>query len=420
MSNKFFVLLTTGALVCAGFLVAVTPVRSQGRGDMRPVAIPEGLGKEVVQAQCVRCHTLNNIVNSGGYTREGWATAIGTMVELPMDQVALVSEYLAKNFPEQLRPPAVVVAGRVSVSIKEWVVPTLGSRPHDPEPGPDGTVWWAGQFASVLGRLDPKTGEMKEYPTKTPASGPHGLEVDKSGNVWFTANYKAYVGKLDPKTGDVTEYPTGDPEARDPHTPIFDNEGILWYTLQGSNMVGRLDPKTGQTKLVKVPTPRSSPYGMVVSSKNVPFFVEFGANKIASIDSTTMEIKEYTLPIPESRPRRVAITSDDVLWYTDYPRGYLGRFDPKTGRTGEWPSPGGPRSQPYGIAALNDVIWYSESGVRPNTLVRFDPKTETFQTWVIPAGGGVVRNLKATDDGKLVLAESGVNRVAVVEIKERQ
>ena len=170
-------------------------------------------------------------------------------------------------------------------------------------------------------------------------------------------------------------------------------------------------------KLVKVQTPRSNPYGMVVSSKNVPFFVEFGANKIASIDSATMEIKEYTLPNPDTRPRRVAITSDDVLWYGDYTRGYLGRFDPKTGKASEWPSPGGPKSQPYGIAALNDVIWYSESAVRPNTLVRFDPKTEKFQTWVIPAGGGVVRNLKATDDGKLVLAESGLNRIALVEIK---
>ena len=73
-------------------------------------------------------------------------------------------------------------------------------------------------------------------------------------------------------------------------------------------------------------------------------------------------------------------------------------------------------SRPYGIAALNGVIWYSESAVSPNTLVRFDPKTEKFQTWVIPSGGGVVRNMMATHDGKLVLACSGRNRVAVVEI----
>ena len=55
--------------------------------------------------------------------------------------------------------------------------------------------------------------------------------------------------------------------------------------------------------------------------------------------------------------------------------------------------------------------------MRTNTLVRFDPRTERFQTWTIPSGGGVVRNMMKTPDGNLVMAESGVNRVALVEIQ---
>jgi len=155
---------------------------------------------------------------------------------------------------------------------------------------PDGMIWWTGQFASVIGRLDPKTGEMKEFRTKTPASGPHGLTADKDGNIWFTGNFKGYVGKLDPKTGEVTEYSSTavDPAARDPHTPIFDQKGTLWFTLQGANMIGRIKPTTDAMKLVTSPTPRSNPYGMVVSSKGVPFLVEFGANKVASLDPETM------------------------------------------------------------------------------------------------------------------------------------
>ena len=82
----------------------------------------------------------------------------------------------------------------------------------------------------------------------------------------------------------------------------------------------------------------------------------------------------------------------------------------------EWPSPSGPQSQPYGIIAIKDVIWYNESAVRPNTLVRFDPKTEKFQSWIIPSGGGVVRNMSVTKDGNLAMAESGVNRVALVTL----
>ena len=76
-----------------------------------------------------------------------------------------------------------------------------------------------------------------------------------------------------------------------------------------------------------------------------------------------------------------------------------------------------PGSRPYGIAARDDgTIWYSESGVTPNTLVAFDPATETFAQWPIPSGGGVVRNIAAAPDGRLYLACSGVNKVAVVEI----
>ena len=84
----------------------------------------------------------------------------------------------------------------------------------------------------------------------------------------------------------------------------------------------------------------------------------------------------------------------------------------------EWLSPAGPKSQPYGIAVIDGKIWYSESGVQPNTIVMFDPATEKFQTWPIPSGGGVVRNVSVTKDGNLALALSGVNKVALVEIRK--
>jgi virginiamycin B lyase len=54
--------------------------------------------------------------------------------------------------------------------------------------------------------------------------------------------------------------------------------------------------------------------------------------------------------------------------------------------------------------------------VRPNALVRFDPKSESFSAEAIPSGGGVVRNMVATPNGRLYLACSGVNKVAVVDV----
>jgi virginiamycin B lyase len=416
MLRKSHVLLV---FLCCLVALSVVPVRSQGqpqgRGRGQAPALPDGPGKEIVQTKCAACHGLNLIANWGGDTKQGWQTLFGTMVSLPKDQSDTIAEYLTTTFPDQPRPKPNLISGPVTVSFKEWVVPSLGSRPHDPEPGPGGTIWWTGMFANVLGRVDPKTGQMKEYPLKTPASGPHGLAFDKAGNLWFTANSKGYIGKLDPKTGDITEYKLP-PEVRDPHTPLFAPNGMLFFTAQNANYVGRLDPKTGEVKVMKTPTERANPYGMVFDTKGVPFVCDFGTNKIIRIDPITLEIKEYELPNAESRPRRIAIAPDDIIWYADYSRGYLGRLDPKTGNVTEWPSPSGPKVQPYGITYLNGAIWYSESAVRPNTLVRFDIKTEKFQTWIVPGGGGVIRNMKSTSDGKLVIAESGVNQVGLIEI----
>jgi virginiamycin B lyase len=187
--------------------------------------------------------------------------------------------------------------------------------------------------------------------------------------------------------------------------------------VQGGNFVGRLVPTTGAIKLAGVPTVNAKPYGIVVNSAGIPFFAEFGSNKLASIDPNSLAIKEYSLPNANSRPRRLAITSDDIVWYTDYPRGRLGRLDPKTGHVREWRSPGGEDSGPYGITVANDVVWYSESGPSPNTLVRFDPRREKFESWDIPSGGGVVRHMVVTKEGNLVLAYSGVDGIGLVEVK---
>jgi len=159
--------------------------------------------------------------------------------------------------------PFVLGAGpRAGVSIKEWDVPTPNSRPHDPAVGPDGALWYTGQMANKLGRLDLRSGQFKEFPLKTPGSGPHGLVADGEGNIWFTAIFKHYIGKLDPRTGTITEYPMPDASA-DPHTPALDGHGTLWFTTERANFVGRLDTHTGEVRLKEVPTPNAVPYGIV-------------------------------------------------------------------------------------------------------------------------------------------------------------
>ncbi len=380
---------------------------------------PEGPMKQRFAEVCGACHDINRI--RVGYTPEGWLTVVRMMqnvdTPVPATEWGAMQDYLIKNFPERTRPPAVIVDGPAKANIRLWDVPTQGSRPHDPVAAKDGSIWWTGQLANKLGRIDPKTNTIREYTLKSPHSGPHGLAEDKDGNIWFTGNAIAAIGKLDPKTGITTEYKLPDAKAKDPHTINIDQKGIVWFTVQQGNFVGKIDPKTGEVKLVTPPTERSRPYGLVINSKGEPWYVPFGTNKIAKIDPETMAITEFPLPNAAARPRRLWFENDDTIWYTDFPRGMLGRFDVKTSTIKEWPSPSGPKSEPYGIVFTKGAVWYNESGAKPNTIVRFDPQTEKFQSWAIPGGGDIVRNMDVTPAGDPVTANSLTNQVGLVEVQ---
>ena len=47
-------------------------------------------------------------------------------------------------------------------------------------------------------------------------------------------------------------------------------------------------------------------------------------------------------------------------------------------------------------------------------------KTKAFTSTAAPSGGGVIRNMAAAGDGRLYLTCSGVNKVAVAEIKSTE
>jgi virginiamycin B lyase len=390
--------------------------QGRGRGRGQAVSLPEGPARELTQTMCAPCHSLNMITGSVGYDRQGWHDLIATMIRLPDAQDKSVTEYLAANFPPKPERRPTLVPGDTRISIKEWIAPTLGQRVRDPLQLADKTIYWTGMFASLVGQLDPKTGEMREF--KLPAgTTPHSIINDRDGYIWFTGNGNGTVGRLDPRTSDIKVYPMPDAAARDPHTPVFDRDGNLWFTLQNSNMVGRLIPATGDIKLLTVPTANARPYGIIVNSQGLLWVAYNGTGKLASIDPKTMELKEYPMPSPASRVRRLDVLEDDTIFYGDW-RGYLGRFDPKTGAFKEWPSPSGATSQPYALVVVNDVVWYNESGQRPDALVRFDPKTEKFQSWAIPSGIGIIRHMRATPDGNIVIHQSSSNRVGLVTIEK--
>ena len=143
--------------------------------------------------------------------------------------------------------------GMLDIQVREFEVPTPKSRPHDPALAPDGSLWYTGQGANKLGRLDPKSGEFKEYALKTPNSGPHGLVADKEGDIWFTAISGGYIGKLNPKNGEITEYrphrwnrdrSTHSRIRSQRHSVVYQRRDQLYRAARSENRKDRLDQIT--------------------------------------------------------------------------------------------------------------------------------------------------------------------------------
>jgi virginiamycin B lyase len=102
-----------------------------------------------------------------------------------------------------------------------------------------------------------------------------------------------------------------------------------------------------------------------------------------------------------SRPHDPAVAADGYIWYT--------------GQTAN--TPAGAQSRPYGMTSTSDgTIWYSESGIEPNTVVRFDPSTGRMQSWPIPSGGGIARHMVTVPNDDVWMACSGIDRMARVRV----
>ena len=398
-------------LTLSSLLLVLMSTASISAQNRQSTPLPEGHAKVLVEQACTSCHTISAITRSGFDGVEMWRSVQESMIQLPESDAISIAEYLAEHFPAREDRKPTLVDGPVEIDIQEWIVPTLGQRSRDPIEAPDGSIWWTGMWASLVGHLDPVTGNMKEYPLP-PDARPHSIVPDEDGFIWYTGNSNGTIGKLDPATGDITEYPT---EAGDPHTAVFHPNGDLYFTSQRAAMLGRLNPVTGELK--EIPTePR--PYGIIVAQDETVWIAYNGTNKLGAMDPESMDVQYYSVSDPDTRIRRLGTDSKGIIWFVNSSKGRIGRLDPATGKIKEWESPSGPSSHPYSLAVINDKIWYNESAMRPDALVRFDPETESFQSWAIPSGVGIIRHVWVTRENKLLIHQSSSNRIGLVTIKE--
>ena len=185
--------------------------------------------------------------------------------------------------------------------------------------GPNSTLWYTENSASVVGSFTTSNPNPQPYLTLSAGSAPDGIALGSDGNLWFTEQAENAIGVvnltgtaptpaiLNQGTGGLSSLPAG----------ITSAEGYLWFTQAGTDQIGRLDPTSGA--VTEYPGPAA----------------------LAGLDS------------------KIVLGPDGYLWFTDF--GSIGVFDPSSHEMVDQVSlPGGSSEEPFGITVGPDGnIWYT-------------------------------------------------------------
>ena len=136
--------------------------------------------------------------------------------------------------------------------------------------------------------------------------------------------------------------------------------------------------------------------------------------------ATRVIYTEYDLPQRTRQPHDVIVDSHGTAWYAGFGEQILGKLDPETGAVTEYPVPVLKPSAPTGILGVrfdkDENPWLGMQF--QGGIAKFDRKTETFQTWSLPAelnGPHVQINQVSPDrsyvDGKVWLQDAGTYTV---------
>jgi len=372
---------------------------------------------------CVSCHNLDRIVRSH-YDAEQFIDVFNRMIgyypgstpEHPQRLVGnarrtlgqgpgmkATAEYLAsinlsqETWSYQLKTLPRLTGRANRVIITEYDLPRRLIQPHDVIVDDQGMIWFTHFAEQLLGKMDPKTGEVWEYPLPVLKPGyPVGtldLKTDKAGNLWIGMMYQSGVARFDKKTATFKtwaipkEWQTDAAQSGhlDPTSAHVD--GKVWVKNSDGSQIMRLDPETGQWEnLGSFNDPsngkRLGVYGIPADRDNNLYLLDFQSSSIGRIEAKTGQFTVYRGQIANSRPRRGAVDDQNRLWFAEYAGNAVGMLDPKTKQIKEWVLPT-PWTQPYDVVLdKNGEAW--TGSMMSDRVSRLDPSTGRFVEYQLP------------------------------------
>jgi virginiamycin B lyase len=419
--------------------------------------------KETIYENCVLCHTLTPVMKST-YDVAGWKitfqrmwnwasmSAINKPVPSPTPQGAwrfgiaeaadikatdqAYAEYLTslnlsskstygftfKTFPRPRGEDTKVV-------ITEYDLPRQDAQPHDVVSDAEGMVWYTDYIEGILGRLNPRTGEIKEWtnPLEKPgiAGGFHDIQLDREGNPWMGRHEFNGFAMWDKNAQTFQNWSLPENVAN-PHVRTNflapTRAGKLWVKDNTDHKAILLDPATKSFKGYDQFPPGFSftvhgeshhnIYGMSADSRGNEYGADIDGGAIVEIEAETGKAKIYPIPTPNAGPRRMHMDDQDRLWIGESFGNKIAMLDTRTGKLQEWSHPI-PWYGPYDVAHDKEG-WVWTGAMSNDFITRFNPQTGEFRTYLLPRVGVNVRRVDVNNIGTRPVFWVGENHQAKI------
>jgi virginiamycin B lyase len=147
------------------------------------------------------------------------------------------------------------------------------------------------------------------------------------------------LGRLNPKTGDLIEVDT----RRKPYGIKVGKDGDLFVAFNGTNAIGRMDPQTLSLSYYDIPDEATRIRRLDLDSNGNVWFVNSSLGKIGRLNVETGAVTQWDSPSgATSHPYSMTVI-DDVVWYNESGMrpDALVRFDPESERFQSWAIPSG-------------------------------------------------------------------------------
>jgi streptogramin lyase len=292
----------------------------------------------------------------------------------------------------------------------------LAAPTHGLAMDPKGILW-----ATVIGdprggggnllRVDPAT---MTYDVIVKPKGMSGastsIDVDAKGNVWATTFAGAF--RYDPNTHEFREFKSPTPIDNGPggsYGIAADRMGNGWWTQINIDRVNRADLESGKTQEFHEP-PRAARADGVLTADDKKLYELAG-----------VELTDFSAWWSEGPRRMGADKGGDFIWVCDYWGGNLEKYDIRTLKSSLYKYPT-PESAPYDAVVDRDhKVWVNLTN--GDSVARFDPKTEEWTEFPLPARGIDLRHISLDErDGatRIVVGYTRNSKVARMQIRSKE